>query len=149
MPKFFGSWIDKAMPSSVFIPTQIKSYTLGELQASPWYLECARNYAPAQEEDEKRVVPVAAGAPSLQKADDDDDDAVVEIPEPSFADKKRGKDKGVRSPAADGSTRKTKAKIVDIQTRAPPFQTENAHGDRSHCQPLVTSATFSPSQIQA
>lgn len=45
MPKFFGAWIDKAMPSYVFTPNQLRLFKLPELLASPWYLECAKNYS--------------------------------------------------------------------------------------------------------
>lgn len=155
MPKFFGAWIDKAMPSCVFTPTQVKVFKLPELQASPWYIECIKNYAPAEEEDEKLAAIAATAPASEDKVEDDDDDAVVEIAEPSSADKKRGKGKAVRSPAAVGSSHKAKPKVgapattivSPMEQQVPPLDTATA--DRSHCQPSVTSVTFSPSQLQA
>lgn len=149
MPKYFGAWIDKAMPSCVFTPTQLKVFNLAELHASPWYLECTKNYSPAEEEDEKKAATTAAGAPSVQQLDDDGDDAILEVEEPPSADKKKTKGKGIKSPAGGGSTRKTKAKPVDVPSTAPLVLPDNPQADRSHCQPSVTSVTFAPSQIEA
>lgn len=154
MPKFFGAWIDKAMPSCVFTATQLKVFNLAELHASPWYIECAKNYALAEEEDEKRGA-VSSSTPALsEKAADEDDDAVVEIVEPTSAEKKRQKGKAVKSPAAAGSSRKTKPKSGDVATAQIPKPlleptAELTIADRSHCQPSVTSVTFAPSHIQA
>lgn len=106
MPKFFGAWLDKSMPSCVFTPTQLRVFKQSELQASPWYVECAKNYAPAEEEDEKNAaIALPASTPSMvEQSQDDDDDAVVEIPDPLSADKKKGKARARRSPTAGGSS---------------------------------------------
>lgn len=65
----------------------MKVFDLGDLQASPWYLECAKNYALAKKEDKKQAALVGAPPLSLEKPDQEDDDAVVEISEPSSPDK--------------------------------------------------------------
>lgn len=151
MPKFFGAWIDKAMPSCVFTPTQAKVFSLVELQSSPWYLECAKNYAPAEEEDEKKVA-VAVSAPTTYDTleEEDNDDAVVEILELTSTDKKRGKAKAVKSPLVGGSSRKAKHKLGESTTTTPALHQQLPPAldiptvDRSHNQPSVRTVTFAP-----
>lgn len=155
MPKFFGAWLDKAMDSCVFTATQLCVFKLPELQASPWYLECAKNYAPAEEEDEKQaaIALAAAGSTGQEPPEEVEEDAVVEVPNPISAEKKKGKGRSTKSPAGAGSSKRARggdevATGPDLTEQAQTLP-DFAKADRSHYQPSVTSVTFAPSQIQA
>lgn len=54
IPKLLGAWTDKNLASCFFTTTQIRGFSLPELVDCPWYIECRRTYAPAEEEHAKK-----------------------------------------------------------------------------------------------
>jgi len=77
MPKLFGEWVDKTLPTCVFIALQIQAFTTQELVACLWYLEYKRSYTPTKEQIEK----VATSKVVMEVLSDDEvDEEVVEVP---------------------------------------------------------------------
>jgi hypothetical protein len=85
MPKLFGAWIDKTLPTCVFTSIQIRAFSVEELIACPWYLECKRSYAPAEEQMEK----AAASKSIVEELSDDEVDQEIEEPPTDGKTKKK------------------------------------------------------------
>ena len=55
MPKLFRGWLDTSLKGCIFTLTQQRGFSVQELQACPWYLECPRVFAPTLEAFEKEA----------------------------------------------------------------------------------------------
>lgn len=147
MPKFFGAWLDKSLPTCIFSAAQLRTFKLPELQSSPWYLECAKNYAPSEEEDEKTKALTAAGHLPRELEDEEEVQDDVDAPTSTAVVAKKGRGKAKTSPTeASGSKRQPKGKATKeaaapSQTQPPAPSIDVAQSNRSMNQPSVTSVS--------
>lgn len=162
MPKFFNAWLDKSLPTCIFSSTQLRNFKFPELQSSPWYLECAKNFAPTEEEDEKKRMLAAAGVVNDVVDVDENEDSGENAPTPTLTVPKtirKGRGKATKSPALPGPSRKkpkstpgNEATDAEASPTVDPPTIDISQSGRSICKPSVTSVSADlpkPSQLLA
>jgi hypothetical protein len=75
MPKLFRGWIDTSLSGCMFTLAQQQGFSIQELEACPWYIECTRNFAPAPEKAEKEVAKAHPKSTTQAEPIDDEDES--------------------------------------------------------------------------